>query len=202
MQVPADRHTRATRSIHMLLALAVVYQLLTSLIMSEPAPGEPEDLLLELHQYGGLATFSFVFTFWVVLVVRRQGTRPGALFPWLSRSRRALFLDDLKRYWHAIRGRSFPAHQADSPVAAAIHGLGLLLMTAMVCTGVFWFVADFYGYQKALPVELVIDVHKILSNLAWAYLVGHAGMALLHHFRREAALGEMWSLTRTRGPDS
>jgi len=194
---PDSRHTRATRAVHMLLALAVFYQLGTSLIMSGPKPGQADDIFFELHEYGGIATFSIVCTFWVVLLVRRQGTDPGALFPWLMQSRRAQLRDDLKSYWHSLRERSLPSYQPNSPVASAIHGLGLLLMTAMATTGVIWFAADFYGYQKSISVELIIEVHKLLSNLAWAYLVGHAGMALLHHVRQEASLREMWSFDST-----
>lgn len=186
-------HSRMTRFIHMLLALSVIYQLGTSLVMSGPKPGQANDLFFELHEYGGLVTFSIVCTFWIILLVRRQGTDPGALFPWLIQSRRALLRDDLKSYWHSLRERSLPSYQENSPVASAIHGLGVLLMTAMVTTGAVWFTADFYGYQKSIPVELVIEVHKLLSNLAWAYVVGHAGMALLHHARNEASLGKMWS---------
>lgn len=39
-----------------------------------------------------------------------------------------------------------------------------------------------------------IQVHALLSKLVWAYLIGHAGMALLHYIFRQRSLRSMWRL--------
>lgn len=70
-----------------------------------------------------------------------------------------------------------------------MHGLGLLLMTFMAGTGLVW--------RLIRPTGLggtVLEVHKLFANLAWVYLIAHAGLAVVHHLRREASLSEMWSL--------
>mgnify|MGYP003649509327 CR=1 FL=1 len=36
-------------------------------------------------------------------------------------------------------------------------------------------------------------LHVTFANLVWAYLIGHAGLAILHHFTSKASLSEMWS---------
>lgn len=54
-----------------------------------------------------------------------------------------------------------------------MHGLGLLTALAMAATGA-WL------YTQSVPAGLVLQAHKLLSNLVWAYVVGHAGLAVLH----------------------
>jgi cytochrome b561 len=39
----------------------------------------------------------------------------------------------------------------------------------------------------------VLDLHQAVASLMWIYLFGHAGMALLHHWRGEATLRRMFS---------
>ena len=37
-------------------------------------------------------------------------------------------------------------------------------------------------------------VHHTLANLVRAYLIGHAGLAVLHHFAGHSSLAVMWSV--------
>ena len=68
-------------------------------------------------------------------------------------------------------------------------GWELLLMTLMAASGAVWFLLT-----PAAPASVAMEVHQLFANLAWAYLIAHAGLAVLHHLRREASLTEMWSL--------
>jgi cytochrome b561 len=85
-----------------------------------------------------------------------------------------------------------PRYAEDSAFAASVHG-PLLLMTIMAGTGSLWSALQPSG-------EIFETIHKLLANLVWVYLIAHAGLAIVHHLRREASLGEMWSLRgRNRG---
>lgn len=196
--LPEERYGWATRLAHMGLALAILLQLATSLFMSEPKPGRPEDLLFQVHEYSGLTALGFAFMFWCILAVRRSGTEFGALFPWFSAARRHAFAEDVVLHGRATRRLTFPAYRDDGPLAAAAHGLGLLLITTMATSGALWFASELLGFSETLAIELIIEFHKLLANLVWAYLLGHAGMALLHHVRRDASLGQMWSFSGRR----
>lgn len=190
---PVTRHSRATRIVHLGLAGAVIVQLLSSLVMSSPKPGQPDDLFFEAHEYAGLAALGFSLAFWAVVLMRRYGTETASLLPWFSASdRRAVWQDVGNHASHLRRGEMAPYDQT-SPMASAIHGLGLLLMTFMAMLGAIWFALQLAGTTGALG-ELAIDVHKLFGNVAWVYLIGHALLAVLHHVRGEASLGEMWSL--------
>jgi cytochrome b561 len=63
----------------------------------------------------------------------------------------------------------------DGALASAIHGLGLLVLTAMAVTGAVYFAADGTPVGRAC-----LTLHKMAANLMWAYLIGHAGLAALH----------------------
>jgi len=94
----ASPHSRLTRLVHAGLALAVVVQLATSLLMEKPKPGQPENLFFEVHEYSGLTALAFVFAFWAVVMTRRRGTEAAALFPWTSPARRSAVADDFGRH--------------------------------------------------------------------------------------------------------
>jgi len=50
------------------------------------------------------------------------------------------------------------------------------------------------GMHSAEPDGmLAMTVHLALGNLVWAYLIAHAGLAVLHHLLRSMSLAIMWS---------
>lgn len=44
----------------------------------------------------------------------------------------------------------------------------------------------------------MLEVHKIVSNLMWAYVLGHAGLAVVHLIAGHGTLGRMFG--RGAGP--
>lgn len=194
----ASRHTRTTRLVHAGLALAVVVQLLSSLGMQHPENGKPGNVLFEVHEYGGLTAFAFILLFWVVVTARKQGTPWGLLFPWFSSARRAALWSDIKHHATALQEKRLPPHDGASPMASAVHGLGMLLITAMAGTGTLYYIfGDDGGFMG-----VVMGVHESLANLAWAYLIGHASLAVLQHFFTDFHLRSMWSLRHAPKKDS
>lgn len=194
MSTATTRHTRATRIAHMGLAAAIIVQLTTSLVFVAPSPARAGNLWYEVHEYGGLTAFAFVLAFWIVLTARRAGTAPGLLFPWLSKTRIGDVMKDAKGHAAALVRFRLPQFEEHGPLASAVHGLGLLLMTTMALTGTVYYFVNSGNPDAGGLVGLLMIVHKTLANLVWAYLIGHAGLAVVHHFTQNLSLGEMWSL--------
>jgi cytochrome b561 len=181
-----------TRLVHAALAVAVTIQLVTSLTMEADHGG---DGVFQIHRIGGLAAFGLVLVFWFVTVIRRRGTPLGRLLPWFSARRRAELWQDVGAHLRSLPRLSFPAEQGDvdDALASAVHGLGLLLMTAMAGSGFLYFLLNTGDPDAGGLVGLAMLVHTSLANLAWAYLIGHAATAVLHSLAGRS-IGRMWSL--------
>lgn len=188
----AIRHSLATRLVHAGLAIAVIIQLSTSLVMHAGRAGDP---FFKVHSFSGLTAMVFVTLFWIVAVVRTSGTDPGMLLPWFSQARRRALLQDIKTTLSALGKGRLPPFKEASPLAAMVHGLGLLLMTAMASSGTLYF---FLSDTRLGFVEWVIEAHKLLASLVWVYLIAHSFMALLYHSVEEISLSRMWSVTSNR----
>ena len=189
-----EPHSRATRLFHASLAAVIVVQLATSQAMRPPEVGAAGDIWFTLHQYSGLAAAALALGLWGVVALRKRGTALGALLPWTSAKRLKALGFDTMAHLRSILARHLPPHDPDSPLAAAVHGLGLVLMTAMAATGVLFYLLNWLGMIGRPATELVLSAHKLGANLVWAYLIGHAGLALLQHVTRQMRLSTMWSL--------
>ena len=190
-------HSWATRLLHGSLATAVCFQLLTSLIMQAPSPSHAENVFFELHKNSGIIVVGLVLLFWGVIVTRRFGTPADLLFPSFRACRRAALMADVKRHAWALRRRSLPDFQDASPLAAAGHGLGFLLVTVMAATGIIWEIVRVTGVVGEPGQGLLLGLHSLTSTFVWAYLIIHGLMALFHHFSGEQSLRSMWSIGRT-----
>ena len=194
--VPA-RHNRATRLLHAGLALAIVTQLLTSLQMHGPDDVQAGDILFQVHRYSGLAATVLAFGLWVTILLRSRGTDLGALLPWFSGRRLAALGRDIKVHAGAMMKLRLPEHDPEAALPSAIHGLGLVLISAMAASGAVYFVQVALGLHSAEPDGMIaMTLHLALANLVWAYLIAHAGLAVLHHLLRSMRLSTMWSLGR------
>ncbi|MBE2259886.1 MAG: cytochrome b/b6 domain-containing protein [Rhodobacteraceae bacterium] len=190
------KHAFSTRLVHAGLALAVIVQLLTSLPMEPPAADSVGNGFFQIHQYSGLAAFAFVFAFWAVVCVRSPGTAPGTLFPWFSGSRLSALRTDARTHLAALLRRRLPPHDSQAALPSAIHGLGLLLISAMAVSGTVYYFINTGDPDAGGAVGAVMLVHRTLANVVWVYLFGHAGLGVIHHYAHDVSLGEMWSLER------
>lgn len=189
-----SKHAFLTRLAHMGLALAVIVQLLTSLVLTAPAPDATGNWYFVVHSYGGLTAFGFMLLFWVVMLVRQHGAPVGLMFPWMSAARLAALWADIKLHGQSLLKFRMPAYDDHAPLASAVHGLGLLLMTAMATSGTIYYFINAGDPNAGGLVGVVMFVHLTLANLVWAYLIAHAGLAVIHHFTQNLNLTEMWSL--------
>lgn len=194
MSSSLPRHTLATRTIHGSLALAVMIQLGSSLVMRRAHGDTPGNVFFPIHEYAGMFAFALALVFWLTVVARRIGTAPGALVPWFSAARRRALIADVQSYLQAARRFSLPAHDEGGAFPSAIHGLGLLLISYMALSGTIYYVMSLFGLGRAPAVHLLMELHGLFGNVVWAYLIGHAALALLHHVTRNLPLNVMWSL--------
>jgi cytochrome b561 len=176
-------HSLATKLLHGALALAVTCQLAFVGLVERPRNGVPGNIFYQFHEVVGLTTLAVVGASWIWIVVRRGETRATTMFPWSSSERVRTLLADVDRHWAVLRQFKLP-ESADTPLASAVHGLGLLTVTAMAVTGATFALA---GLPKA-QAGLVLQVHKVVANLMWAYFIGHAGLAMLHQLAGQPIL--------------
>lgn len=185
-----------TRAIHISLALAVIVQLATSLFMSHDTESGGENLLFEVHEYAGLTSLAIIAVFWLLVFFRKKGTPLGLLFPWFSGPRRKALKASGARHFKAVKAKRVPGYEDEDAVASAMHGLGILIISVMTLTGLLYFIGGKMGAPDGVISTVAITIHAPFSKLVWAYLIGHAGIAVLHALRRERPLSVMWSLKK------
>ncbi len=179
--------SRLTRLLHLLLAIAIVIQLSLSLGMEPPERGVPGDQLFELHEKTGLATLGLLAAFWIWSMLRTGETRLSVLLPWFSRERRREFFNDLGAHLRTLRTGTVLLTE-EKPFASGVHGLGLLIASLMATTGAL-------GYFVP-QTRFLLEVHETAAPLMWAYLLGHAGIAILHQLKGDALITRMFSLAK------
>lgn len=185
-----------TRILHFLLASSIVFQLAVTGIMRVPRPaiGRTANFGFELHQYGGLVTLAIIALFWLWTLVRRRETSLTALLPWFSAAARGKVLEDVRRHGSALMKGRLPEPEEKSPLASAIHGLGLVVATTLAITGTVIFLSLGPDGAMASWGRIAAQVHGAVANLMWAYLIAHAGLAVLHELMGHRILRRMFSI--------
>jgi len=181
-----------TRFLHLLLAAAIVHQLVVSLFMEAPRGGRLGDTAFDLHQYVGVGSMGIIFLFWIWTLVRRREHHVATLVPWLSSKRRRAVFADLGLHLSALKRFELPLPGEESPLVSAVHGLGLIAATAMAATGtaIFFLAApdgSLTGYAST-----VLDLHSLLASLMWVYVIAHAATAVLHQISGQKVLQRMF----------
>lgn len=187
--LPTAVHSWPTRLLHFLLAGAIVHQLTVSLVMEVPKATKPGNVAFELHETVGIASLGIVASFWLWTVVRRHEPGIGALFPWFSRIGRQALFQDLRAHWASLR-RLRLHFASERPAASAVHGLGLCAATGMVITGAGGWLLPL----SSSTAQWVLDLHGVLGNVMWVYLIGHATVALLHELAGTRVLRSIFAL--------
>lgn len=176
---PAPR-SRLTRLLHAAIALAIIAQLIGIGFAELPRPGLPGNLAFSAHQVVGLGTLSVLAVFWIWTLLRRREHGFTALMPWFSRGRRAAVWADLREHVAVLRRLRLPEPGRETPLASAVHGLGLVIATIMAATGAIVFAGMAPDGALSAWADAALSVHKAAANLMWAYLIGHPAVALLH----------------------
>lgn len=186
------KHT-ATRVLHALLGVAVLHQLIISNFMQAPLDGKVENFAFEMHESIGLTTLGIVGFFWLWVLVRKVDTSISSLIPWFSVNKRRMVISDFKNLAQALFKRDLSGIPTESALASAVHALGLLSVLAAAATGAGWM---FFEESNKDVAESIIGAHEMITTFVWAYLIGHAGFAVIHELAGHALLRRMFPFGR------
>lgn len=171
----------AVRWLHVGIAAGAVFQLLTSLILLPPDEKGSvfAHTMMQAHEVGGLvvAVFVALHLVWSLLVHKAQHSSMWIL---LERNHWRESFSLIKMLPRALLGKT-DMPEPGSSLARIVGMLGILLMAAMGATGVaIWFGLPEHSLIMPPGVDLLMNVHSLLSNVLWAYVIGHVSMALAH----------------------
>lgn len=188
------RWNRATRFLHLGLALTVSLQLLNSLVMEAPEPDHPlsgfDALLFHSHAWLGMMALAVVLLHWIWSLWGAGGAGVRHLFPWRAAERTAIAQE--LRGLTALR---LPPGGPLGKLSGLIHGLGILAVTGAALTGAVLFFTLPESGQLTLVADVAEEAHEFVATFVWIYWVGHVAMGLLHHFlTRDATLRDMLSV--------
>lgn len=191
------KYNKLTRWLHAAIALGVTLQLLLSLAMETPKPGRPfgglEAAAFESHEVMGLFVSGVLLLHWLFLLSGHAGLGKEHLFPWFSRQRRDAMIDEIKQQWAR---RRLENTQQPSAVAGATHGLGLLVTSIMAITGGVVYFGMAENGAMSPTVDFVEETHSFFSTFMWIYLVGHAGVGMVHQWLGHRTVFDMFDLRK------
>jgi cytochrome b561 len=198
------KYDRITRWLHAGIAIGVMVQLFSSLFMNVPAPGrsfaETGYHFFSVHRWSGITVVTLVILHWSWGLSGHVAGGWGHLFPWFSGRRLRNLMSDIKDVPKWLQG-AFPDQQEETiPLAGAIHGLGLLAVSAMALSGTtIFFGMGPHGSMSRL-VALVREAHIYMGNVLWVYFSGHVGIAVLHQWRGHRLITNMFNLVGKKPP--
>lgn len=193
------RYDRMTRWLHAGIALGVVAQLGLSQFMEAPDDTDKELVtglplqLFQAHEYIGLALLALLALHWLWSLSGHVQGGVGHLFPWFSKKRMGKVIAEAKE---AIKFK-FPDPEVSNELAGAVHGLGLLVATALAATGtvIFFNLNIETGHLTKLG-HTFHEIHETLGPLMWAYLIGHFIAAIIHKRMGHTNVKDMFSLLK------
>ena len=192
------KYDRIIRWLHAGIALGVSVQLCSSLFMNVPAPGRPLAgagyHFFLVHRWSGITVAALVILHWLWGLSGHVTGGWGHLFPWFSGPRFRQLMSDIRDVPQWLQG-SLPSQKQETiPLAGAIHGLGLLAVSAMALSGtIIFFLMGPHGATNSL-VALFRQGHFYMARVMWVYFLGHAGIAVLHQVRGDRLISSMFNL--------
>jgi len=188
------RYSRFIRLLHTLTAVAIIFQLVISLIMDHPHANKPMTvnggLYFQWHEWIGLTALTILMSGWVYRIMNWKRESQGRLFPWVTSSGRLSITHETGKLI-LLRWTKLPE---DGALAGTIHGLGLLIASAMALTGSVIYVALGPHNTVTPAVHNLMELHSFLATFMWAYLYGHALMALWHQYMGHGSLARIFKL--------
>ena len=177
-----------TRVVHAALAITVLAELSTGLIVSQAT--RPRWLVI--HSILGIATTFVIIVDWMWTWARRD---LPILFPWNRAGMRVVGREAVQ----VFQGK-LPGSGDGTGLSSFMHGIGLLAVSGMAITGLLMYMKIPGGYGLYLHSSayafftMLATTHLYLSYVVWAYLIGHVFFAALqqvlgHNVLRHFYLG-------------
>jgi len=184
-------YSRINRILHSLFALMMVFQLISEELMKRPklvdglprVRSDEQILFFEAHEWIGVILLVVVGLRFMMMLGNPEDVQ--RLFPFLSAERMKGVFGDLKEL---LTGKiKAPTH--DDYLAGFVHGLGLLLGLALGLTGTAMFVGmDPINGTMNEFVHTLKEVHEVLGELLWYYVIGHVAMVVVHQIKGHRSL--------------
>ncbi|WP_083251425.1 cytochrome b/b6 domain-containing protein [Acidihalobacter yilgarnensis] len=189
----ASKWSQPIRWLHLGLFLTITAQLFLSLVMAGPDDKHQsflEHSTLITHEYVGLVAATIILAHWLYLALAERITFEH-LFPWSAAGIRSV----ISEVSGLLRGR-LPDDNEQAGLAGFIHGLGLLLATAMGFTGTVMYFLLQAGQMESTRYGIAVYIHGTLANVMWAYWIGHGLMAIMHQLLGHDTLRGIFRLGR------
>lgn len=182
-------YPRVNRVLHAMFALMMVFQLISEELMKRPklVDGVPRERtadqiwFFEMHELFGVLLLIIVGVRFSLLL--GNGDEVRRLFPFFSIGRMKGVIEELKGIPGWVAGR-IPAPREADYLSGLVHGLGLLLGLALGITGTAMYVGmDPVNGTMNDFVYLLKEMHEVLGELLFYYVIGHVGMAIVHQLK-------------------
>ena len=175
MQFLKERQTQSVRILHIAIIVLIASQLIVSNFMAFSDTGDISSNTIEfygtwLHIITGLFLIPVAIAF-LIVELRRHSLK--YFFPYLYGEFTQLDIDI--KYLLKLK---LP-EASDYGIAGSIQGLGLGALFLVLFTGLLWFITWNANLSWSHDIE---DVHKLLTGLVQAYMIGHGVMGVLHIF--------------------
>ena len=179
-----------TRFLHLGLVLTVSAQLIISLLMTTPDHTGTafSKFAFDAHEVVGLLALGIVIMHWIWSIFSQADGGLSHLFP-VSKQACSRVIKDVNN----LKQAKLPATNQKGGLIGLIHGLGFLAVTGIASTGAVLFVIFPETGEPGVLAETFAEMHEAIATLVWTYWIGHGGMALIHHFKGEAVLKNMFS---------
>ena len=180
-----------TKIIHLAMAIVLTLQMCIGLLVHDPQTR----FFLYLHEYVGMLSALVIFVEWLWIYTTSQFS---VLFPW-NRTGISLIVKDIKNLSRHV----LPEGGDTVGLSGFWHGIGILSFTFMALTGtILLFVlpgghsilglhsTDFVLYTR------ISLYHRLMSYLAWVYLLGHVLFAIFHQLTGNDVFGRIFLFRR------
>jgi len=158
---------------HLGIAFFVTGSILTSLFLH--GLHSPE-IVIWIHVWMGYGVTVFLFLqFWAVFSKKYQKLR-GHLYPYNKEGKKKI-----KEDIELLLRRKLPQKGYRGGLSGLVEGLGLVAITGMVITGLTFHFAAVYDLGPKF--YFVYQMHSGFSGFAYAFFVGHAGMAVIQKLK-------------------
>ncbi len=172
-----ERQSPLALFLHILILCLVLSQITVSNFMGFAPDGEISGKTVQhygtwIHIFTGLSLLPIGFLF-IVIEIRQHGI--PYFFPYFYNN----FAQVKKDLQQLIR---FELPEPNPyGLAAIVQGLGFGALTVVVLSGATWFLSWVFGAPWA---SSAMELHRTLTGLIEAYVIGHGGMGVLHLFFR------------------
>ncbi len=148
----------------------------------------------EMHEWFGIALL-LIIGLRVVLILS-SADEMRQLMPFLSCQRMQGVFAELKEIPGWFVGKLRAPGEEDH-LSGFIHGLGLFLALAMAITGttIFFGMDEVDGTMNTF-VHTMKELHEVLGELLWYYVIAHVAMGLFHQVKGHRSLQRISPFSR------